>query len=117
MVAPGRGILAADESTGTIKKRFDAIGVENTEENRRDYRELLPVLSPLGLDPAHPFPRLLNKSLNFIVSLTGRDAFGRNSGMAIVQASSLVSYIIGLAIAFGSAFALSLLLKYKTDAQ
>src|SRR4028119_2117404 len=41
MVAPGRGILAADESTGTIKKRFDAIGVENVEENRRDYRELL----------------------------------------------------------------------------
>lgn len=41
MVAPGRGILAADESTGTIKKRFDAIGVESTEENRRDYRELL----------------------------------------------------------------------------
>jgi len=41
MVAPGRGILAADESTGTIKKRFDAIGVENTEENRRDYRELM----------------------------------------------------------------------------
>ena len=41
MVAPGRGILAADESTGTIKKRFDAIGVENIEENRRDYRELL----------------------------------------------------------------------------
>ena len=41
MVAPGKGILAADESTGTIKKRFDAIGVENTEDNRRDYRELL----------------------------------------------------------------------------
>jgi len=41
MVAPGRGILAADESTGTIKKRFDAIGVENTEDNRRDYRELM----------------------------------------------------------------------------
>ena len=41
MVAPGRGILAADESTATIKKRFDAIGVENTEENRRDYRELM----------------------------------------------------------------------------
>ena len=41
LVAPGRGILAADESTGTIKKRFDGIGVENTEENRRDYRELL----------------------------------------------------------------------------
>jgi fructose-bisphosphate aldolase class I len=41
MVAKGRGLLAADESTGTIKKRFDKIGVENTEENRRDYRELL----------------------------------------------------------------------------
>jgi fructose-bisphosphate aldolase, class I len=41
MVAPGRGILAADESTGTIQKRFDAIGVENTFEHRRDYRELM----------------------------------------------------------------------------
>src|SRR5216110_2128293 len=41
MVAPGRGILAADESSGTIKKRFDAIGVESTPDNRRDYRELL----------------------------------------------------------------------------
>ena len=41
MVAPGKGILAADESGGTIKKRFDAIGVESTDENRRDYREML----------------------------------------------------------------------------
>jgi fructose-bisphosphate aldolase class I len=41
MTASGKGILAADESTGTIKKRFDAIGVESTEDNRRDYRELL----------------------------------------------------------------------------
>jgi fructose-bisphosphate aldolase, class I len=41
MVAPGRGILAADESTGTIKKRFDAIGVESTSDSRRDYREML----------------------------------------------------------------------------
>src|SRR3982074_1086403 len=41
MVAPGKGILAADESTGTIKKRFDAINVESTEQNRRDYREML----------------------------------------------------------------------------
>ena len=41
MVARGKGILAADESTGTIKKRFDAIGVESTEANRRDYREFL----------------------------------------------------------------------------
>jgi polyphosphate kinase len=54
----------------------------------RDYfeNELQPVLSPLGLDIAHPFPRILNKSLNFIVSLKGKDAFGRDSGMAVVQA-------------------------------
>src|SRR5580658_1628145 len=41
MVAPGMGLLAADESTGTVQKRFDKIGVENTEENRRDYREMM----------------------------------------------------------------------------
>ncbi len=41
LVAPAKGILAADESSGTIKRRFDSIGVENTEENRRDYREML----------------------------------------------------------------------------
>jgi fructose-bisphosphate aldolase, class I len=41
MVTPGKGILAADESSGTIKRRFDAIKVESTEENRRDYREML----------------------------------------------------------------------------
>ena len=41
LVAPGKGILAADESSGTIKKRFDSIGVESTEDTRRAYRELL----------------------------------------------------------------------------
>ena len=41
MVAPGKGLLAADESSGTIKKRFDAIGTESTEDSRRDYREML----------------------------------------------------------------------------
>ena len=41
MVAPGRGILAVDESTGTISKRFDALGVKSTPDNRRDYREML----------------------------------------------------------------------------
>ena len=41
MVTPGKGILAADESSGTIKKRFDAIKVESTEDSRRDYREML----------------------------------------------------------------------------
>ncbi|MFU8876887.1 MAG: polyphosphate kinase 1 [Wenzhouxiangellaceae bacterium] len=49
-------------------------------------RELMPVLSPLGLDPAHPFPRILNKSLNFAVQLDGSDAFGRDPGLALVRA-------------------------------
>src|SRR5215475_11588173 len=48
--------------------------------------EIEPVLSPLGLDPARPFPRIQNKSLNFIVHLRGKDAFGRDSEYAIVQA-------------------------------
>ncbi|MDV6342296.1 polyphosphate kinase 1 [Nitrosomonas sp. Is35] len=48
--------------------------------------EVLPVLSPIGLDPAHPFPKVLNKNLYFIISLEGKDAFGRDSGLAIVQA-------------------------------
>jgi polyphosphate kinase len=50
------------------------------------HEEVLPIISPLGLDPAHPFPRLVNKSLNFILSLEGKDAFGRDSGLAIVPA-------------------------------
>ena len=48
--------------------------------------EVLPVLTPIGLDPAHPFPRVLNKSLNFVVELEGNDAFGRKAVMGIVQA-------------------------------
>jgi len=47
--------------------------------------EVAPILSPMGLDSSHPFPRLLNKSLNFIVSLVGKDAFGRNRSSAILQ--------------------------------
>jgi polyphosphate kinase len=59
-------------------------------------RELLPVLSPVGLDPAHPFPAVLNKSLNFIISLEGKDAFGRNSGIAVVQAPRALPRLIRL---------------------
>ncbi len=59
-------------------------------------RDLLPVISPIGLDPAHPFPRILNKSLNFIVPLEGKDAFGRNSGIAIVQAPRTLPRVIHL---------------------
>ena len=58
--------------------------------------ELLPILTPVGLDSAHPFPRILNKSLNFIISLTGKDAFGRNSGRAILQAPRALPRVIQL---------------------
>jgi polyphosphate kinase len=58
--------------------------------------ELLPVLNPHGLDPAHPFPRILNKTLNFIVSLKGRDAFGREGNMALVRAPRSLPRIIRL---------------------
>src|SRR5258708_2163722 len=64
----------------------------------RDYffRELLPVLTPIGLDPAHPFPRVFNKSLNLAVELEGRDAFGRSSRAAIVQAPRALPRVIRL---------------------
>ena len=60
------------------------------------FRELMPVLTPIGLDPAHPFPRVLNKSLNFAVELEGKDAFGRNSGAAVVQAPRALPRVIRL---------------------
>jgi polyphosphate kinase len=72
-----------------------------SEEQRtwiRDFfvREVMPVLTPIGLDPSHPFPRVLNKSLNFAIELEGTDAFGRNSGAAIVQAPRALPRVIRL---------------------
>ena len=57
-------------------------------------RELMPLLTPIGLDPSHPFPKVLNKSLNFMVSLEGTDAFGRNSAVAVVQAPRALPRVI-----------------------
>ena len=57
---------------------------------------LEPILSPLGIDPAHPFPRIQNKSLCFILSLNGKDAFGRNSGKAVIQAPISLPDVIKL---------------------
>ena len=59
-------------------------------------REVAPIVSPMGLDPAHPFPEPVNKSLAFIVTLAGRDAFGRNSGRAIVQVPRSLPRVIRL---------------------
>ncbi|HEY4145698.1 MAG TPA: RNA degradosome polyphosphate kinase, partial [Pinirhizobacter sp.] len=64
---------------------------------RRYFRqEVAPLVTPIGLDPTHPFPRLVNKSLNFIVELEGVDAFGRDSGLAIVPAPRILPRIIKL---------------------
>jgi len=60
------------------------------------FREMMPVLTPIGLDPSHPFPRVFNKSLNFAVELEGRDAFGRDSRAAIVQAPRVLPRVIRL---------------------
>lgn len=56
--------------------------------------EIAPIITPIGLDPTHPFPLLVNKSLNFIVELEGIDAFGRDSGLAILPAPRLLPRII-----------------------
>jgi polyphosphate kinase len=58
--------------------------------------DLVPILSPVGLDPAHPFPKVLNKGLSFMVTLEGRDAFGRASGKAVVQAPRSLPRLVRL---------------------
>jgi len=63
--------------------------------------EVLPVLSPLGLDPAHPFPRILNKTLNIAVVLQGRDAFGHEGHMALVRAPRSLPRIVKLPVEVG----------------
>lgn len=59
-------------------------------------REVRPLLTPIGLDPAHPFPQVVNKSLNFIVELSGKDAFGRGTAIAILKAPRVLPRIIRL---------------------
>ncbi|SNT27737.1 polyphosphate kinase [Noviherbaspirillum humi] len=58
--------------------------------------EVRPLLTPIGLDPAHPLPQVMNKSLNFIVELSGRDAFGRDNAIAIVKAPRVLPRVIRL---------------------
>ena len=59
-------------------------------------REVRPLLVPVGLDPSHPFPQVANKSLNFIARLSGRDAFGRHNGIAIVKVPRVLPRVIRL---------------------
>jgi polyphosphate kinase len=74
---------------------------ERTEAERawvKEYfdTEVRPLLTPIGLDPAHPFPQVVNKSLNFIVSLSGKDAFGRGTAIAILKAPRVLPRVIRL---------------------
>jgi len=75
-----------------------SLWTDEQKEWIRNYfeNEVMPILTPVGLDPAHPFPRLLNKSLNFAVELDGKDAFGRSSNVAIVQAPRALPRVIKL---------------------
>ncbi len=86
LATAGIRILGSDAWT-TAQKRW----------LRKYFRnEILPVLSPLGLDPVHPFPRILNKSLNIVVVREGKDAFGRSGHMAIVRAPRSLPRVIQL---------------------
>jgi polyphosphate kinase len=89
-------IPALDKERIRFVRRTEWNGAQEAWVRQYFEKQLLPVLSPLGLDPAHPFPRILNKSLNFIVSLKGRDAFGREGRIAIVQAPRALPRVIQL---------------------
>ncbi|MBZ9539140.1 polyphosphate kinase 1 [Modicisalibacter tunisiensis] len=81
-----------------IRYRRRAQWTEAQRDWVREYfdEEIMPVISPIGLDPSHPFPRLVNKSLNFIVELEGKDAFGREGGLAILPAPRSLPRVIRL---------------------
>ena len=96
-------ILPALEAAGIRVLRPDDWSPEQQEWIAAYFaNEVEPVLTPLGLDPARPFPRIQNKSLNFIVELAGTDAFGRMASLAIVQVPRSLPRIIRLPSAGGA---------------
>ncbi len=84
MAAEGITILMTNEWTSQVREWAQRLFVEEIE----------PLLTPIGLDPAHPFPNVLNKSLNFIVELEGQDAFGRRADVAVVQAPRVLPRVL-----------------------
>ena len=83
-------------------------------------REVMPILTPIGLDPAHPFPRVLNKSLSFAIELEGKDAFGRSGAAAIVQAPRALPRVIRLpkeisGVPHGHVFLSSIMHQYVNE--
>lgn len=88
-------ILPALEQEGIVVLRRDRWNQEQRDWIQRLFGDsVLPVLTPVGLDPSHPFPQVLNKSLNFIVTLEGKDAFKRESGTAVVQVPRVLPRLI-----------------------
>ncbi|WP_019024580.1 MULTISPECIES: polyphosphate kinase 1 [unclassified Thioalkalivibrio] len=110
LIAPRAHALVDDQYRALNDELIPALAEEGIHFVRRSHwseqqkawvrqffhEQLQPVLSPIGLDPAHPFPRILNKSLNFIVTLKGKDAFGRESGRAVVQAPRSLPRLVKL---------------------
>ncbi len=83
----------AEQQIRFIRRRYWDVKIKAWV--RKFFRdEIAPIITPIGLDPTHPFPLLVNKSLNFIVELEGMDAFGRDSGLAIIPAPRLLPRII-----------------------
>jgi polyphosphate kinase len=98
-----RELLPALEAEGLRLLERPSWSTQQQRWIRRYFQvEVLPVLTPVGLDPAHPFPRILNKSLNVVVSLEGEDAFGRGSGVAVVQVPRSLPRLIALPRADGA---------------
>src|SRR5438094_191628 len=60
--------------------------------------EVKPLLSPIGLDPSHPFPQVINKALNFVIQLTGKDAFGRASTIAVLKVPRVLPRVIPMPV-------------------
>ncbi len=99
LINEGLGLAAADNTTPPVQAWMSAYFE----------REVEPVLTPLALDPSRPFPRIQNKSLNFIVRLAGSDAFGRETSLAVVQVPRSLPRVIRVDAAIDGSPSLALL--------
>lgn len=92
-----REVLPALERAGvSLVRRTEFTAAQRAWVAQYFEREVRPLLTPIGLDPAHPFPQVVNKSLNFVIELSGTDAFGRETGIAIVKAPRVLPRVIRL---------------------
>ena len=90
-------VLPALEKSGVrLVRRTEFTAAEKAWAANYFQQEVRPLLTPIGLDPAHPFPQVVNKSLNFVIELSGHDAFGRDTAIAIVKAPRVLPRIIRL---------------------